>query len=227
MRHLCCRLGWRCRSSSDSPFSLGGAKAPDGLNGTGNGRPTFAYAARRRLTREGRAFQDIDYNRRGAAPGSSTPWASLLALIGFVGLSLLVGAANGAVTRTSSRTWYLSLTPPPGTPPPWTFPVVWTVLYIMMGLAAWLVWRRAGHQRPLRVWGWQLLANTVWPAIFFGLQTPGPALFALLALIVLIALTIRAFARVRPLAAGLMAPYLAWCTYAAYLNAGFWWLNAG
>ncbi len=105
--------------------------------------------------------------------------------------------------------------------------MVWTALYILIGLAAWLVWQRAGHQRPLRIWGWQLLVNAVWPGVFFGLQTPGPAFFVLVALIFLIALTIRAFIRVRPLAAGLMAPYLLWCTYAAYLNAGFWWLNPG
>jgi tryptophan-rich sensory protein len=142
-----------------------------------------------------------------------------------VGLCLLVGAADGAVTATSVRGWYLSLTPPPGTPPNWLFGPVWGVLYILMGIAAWLVWRQSGASRPIRLWGWQLLLNALWTPAFFGLHSPGLGLAVIAALLVLLVLTIRAFVRISRPAAWLMLPYLAWTAYAAYLNVGFWWLN--
>jgi translocator protein len=140
---------------------------------------------------------------------------------------LLVGAADGAITATSVRTWYLSLVRPPGTPPSWVFGPVWGVLYVLMGSAAWLVWRRTGAARPLRLWGWQLLLNALWTPAFFGLRSPMLGLIVIVLLLILLGLTIRAFARVRRLAAWLLAPYFAWTAYAAYLNAGFFWLNQG
>lgn len=149
----------------------------------------------------------------------------MLALVGFVGLCLLVGAAAGAVTGTSVDTWYPSLKRPPLTPPNSIFAPVWITLYVMVGVAGWLVWRRVGATRPVRLWGWQLLANALWSPAFFGLRRPDLGLLVIAAMLVLIPLTIRAFARVRPTAAWLMAPYLAWTLFAAYLNTGFWWLN--
>ena len=95
----------------------------------------------------------------------------------------------------------------------------------MLGIAGWLVWRRSGAARPLRLWGWQLAANAVWAPAFFGLHSPGLALGVMVALLVLTALTIRSFLRVRRIAAWLMVPYLSWTIFAAYLNVGFWWLN--
>ncbi len=119
---------------------------------------------------------------------------------------------------------------PPGNPPNWAFAPVWATLYPLIGVAAWLVWRRidVGAERKragLRLWGWQLLLNALWPAAFFGLRNPGLAMALILALIAAVALTIKAFLRLRPLAALLLLPYAAWLCYAAYLNAGFWWLN--
>ena len=155
-------------------------------------------------------------------------------LVGLVGLCLLTGAAAGAVTAGNLATWYHSLARPPGAPPDWVFAPVWTVLYVAMGSAAWLVWRHSANsaERPqaydaLMVWGWQLAVNALWPAVFFGLHAPGAALLVILGLLLLIALTIRSFARIDRLAAGLLLPYLAWSSYATYLNAGFWWLNRG
>lgn len=138
-----------------------------------------------------------------------------------------MGAANGALTQTSVHTWYLNLTAPPGTPPNWVFAPVWTVLYVAMGIAAWLVWRRPRHNAPLRLWGWQLLVNALWTPAFFGFRLPLLALGVMVVLVVLIALTIRAFARVRSDAALLLVPYWLWACYATYLNAGFWVLNRG
>lgn len=109
--------------------------------------------------------------------------------------------------------------------PTWLFAPIWTCLYAMIGCAAWLVWRSSISTRPLRLWGWQLAANAFWVPAFFALRSPPLALAVSAVLLVLIALTIRAFVRVQPLAAGLLAPYLAWVCYATYLAAGFWWLN--
>jgi benzodiazapine receptor len=125
--------------------------------------------------------------------------------------------------------WYLSLAAPPGTPPRFVFAPVWTALYVLIGVAGWLVWRRVGAaailRRPLRLWGWQLLLNALWTPVFFGLRSPAAALVVMLGLLVLVWLTLRAFGRVNLMAAGLFAPYALWVTYAAYLNLGFWWMN--
>ncbi len=150
-----------------------------------------------------------------------------MALLGFVGLCLLVGAVSGAVTSAGVATWYTTLQAPPGTPPNQVFAPVWTLLFIMMGVAAWLVWRRPLHRRALRLWGWQLAVNAAWSQAFFGLHSPALGLAVILVLLPLIALTIRAFARVHALAAALLLPYIVWASYATYLNLGFWWLNRG
>lgn len=127
--------------------------------------------------------------------------------------------------RGAGRSWYATLTLPPGTPPAWVFGPVWTVLYIAQGLAGWLVWRRTGGGPALRAWGWQLAANAAWAPAFFGLHNPALALLISVLMLLLIALTARAFAARRRLAAWLMLPYLGWTGYATWLNAGIWWLN--
>ncbi len=148
-----------------------------------------------------------------------------LALAGFVGLCLLVGLSDGAVNALSVHSWYLTLKPPPLTPPPAVFGPVWTVLYVMIGVAAWRVWRTPGHAPALRLWGWQLAANALWTPAFFGLRSPALALAVMAALIVLLLATLRAFRAHDRLAAALLLPYLAWVLFATWLNLGFWWLN--
>ena len=157
-----------------------------------------------------------------------------MALVGFVGLALLVGAADGTLTAASAGAWYLSLARPPGTPPAAWFGPVWTALYLLIGTAAWLVWRpqrppreSVGKRAALRLWSWQLLFNAAWTPAFFGLHSPGLALIVILPLAGLIGLTIRAFARIDRRASVLLLPYALWTCYACYLNAGFFWLNPG
>ncbi len=155
-----------------------------------------------------------------------------MALIGFVGLCLLVWGASGAATASSVRSWYLSLARPPGTPPNWVFGPVWTVLYLLIGVSAWLVWRRLDigiepKRAALRTWGWQLLLNAFWAPAFFGLQSTTWGLVVIVPLLATILLTIARFLPLQRWAAGMLVPYAAWVSYAAYLNAGFWWLNAG
>lgn len=145
--------------------------------------------------------------------------------MGFVGLCLLVGAVGGSMTVRAVHHWYLTLHTPPGTPPSIVFAPVWTVLYVMIGVAGWLVWKRLGAAPPLRLWGWQLAANALWAPAFFGLHSPGLALGVMAVLLPLIVLTIRSFRRIHRVAAMLMLPYGVWCLYAAYLNAGFLVLN--
>ena len=172
-------------------------------------------------------FQQTGPEEWGSYPGSSTPVSPALALIGFVGLCLLVGGADAALVTRAAHGWYSSLTTPPATPPNWVFPPVWTVLYVMVGVAGWLVWRRAGAARPLRLWGWQLAANALWVPAFFGLHNPPLALAVLLVLLALIVVTTQSFARLNRAAVWLMLPYLGWTGFTAYLDAGFWWLNPG
>ena len=153
------------------------------------------------------------------------PVSSALALVGFIGLCLLVGMVGGSMTATAIEHWYRTLRAPPGTPPNWVFAPVWTMLYVMTGIAGWLVWKRIGAAPPLRLWGWQLAANALWAPAFFGLHSPTLAMGVMVTLLVLIAVTIRWFRRVHGTATLLMLPYGVWCCYAAYLNAGFLLLN--
>lgn len=155
------------------------------------------------------------------------PISPVLALVGFIGLCLLVGLVGGSVTVPALRGWYQSLHAPPGTPPNWVFAPVWSTLYVMIGVAGWLAWKRTGAARPLRLWGWQLAANAIWCPVFFGLHSPALGIVVMAALLVMLALTVRAFAGVHRVAALLMVPYAAWCLYATYLNMGFLLLNPG
>ena len=175
--------------------------------------------------RKGRVFQNSDPNGWGSYPGSSTPVSPALALIGFVGLCLLVGAADGSVVMGLPSGWYLSLSRPPGTLPNWMFVPIWACLYVMIGVAGWLVWRRAITMRPLRLWGWQLAANACWTPAFFALHSPPLALAVSTVMLGLTLLTMREFAAVRSAAVWLMVPYFAWTVYVTYLTGGFWWLN--
>ncbi len=140
---------------------------------------------------------------------------------------MLVDVSAGAFTATSVDGWFASLNRPPGAPPNWLFAPVWTALYGMMAIAAWLVWRdgRPASYRALRLWGWQLLVNALWSPAFFGLRSPGLALGVIVVLVPLVALTAWRFAPLNRAAALLLTPYLAWGLYAAYLTAGFFELN--
>jgi benzodiazapine receptor len=172
-----------------------------------------------------RVFQQTGPEEWGSYPGSSTPVSPYLALVGFVGLCLLVGAADAALVAGSLHHWYAALVRPFATPPDWLFGPVWTVLYVLIGVAGWLVWRRSGAARPLRLWGWQLAANAAWVPAFFALHNPPLAMAVIAVLLALIVATIQSFARIHRTAACLMLPYLGWSMFAAYLNAGFWWCN--
>jgi tryptophan-rich sensory protein len=152
-----------------------------------------------------------------------------LRLLAFLLVPLLVGAGSGFVTTGAVRDWYPTLVRPSFAPPSWVFGPVWTALYLMMGFAAWLVWRKAGSDPAGRValglFAVQLVLNGLWSLLFFGLRAPGLALIEIVVLWVAIAAMRRGFWRVDAAAGWLLVPYLAWVTFATALNAGFWWLN--
>ena len=175
-------------------------------------------------------FQQSGPEDWGSYPGSSAPVSPTLVLMGFIGLCLLDGIAlngiiGGSMTTDAVRRWYQTLQAPAGTPPDWVFAPVSTMLYVMIGIAGWLVWRRLGAAPALRLWGWQLAANALWAPAFFGLNRPALAMGVMVVVLFLVAVTIAAFRRKHRTAALLMAPYGAWCLYVAYLNAGFLLLN--
>jgi tryptophan-rich sensory protein len=149
------------------------------------------------------------------------PW---LALAGWL-LLCFSAAAFGAQFMPGA--WYASLRKPDWNPPSWVFGPVWTVLYAMMAVAAWRVGRRSGAGRgPALAWFLgQLLLNALWSWLFFGLRNPGLALAEILALWVAIVGTIAGFRGLDRVAAWLLAPYLAWVSFAAVLNGALWWLN--
>jgi benzodiazapine receptor len=141
-------------------------------------------------------------------------------------LACFAAAAVGALFPPGE--WYLGLERPLLTPPGWVFGPVWTTLYTLMAVAAWLVWRArglAGARGPLALFAIQLVLNAAWSPLFFGAHALGWALVEITALWLAIAATLAAFGRVRPLAAALLAPYLAWVSLALWLNLGFWRLN--
>jgi translocator protein len=147
-------------------------------------------------------------------------------LLFWAALPLLVG--GGFCSLFQPGEWYAQLAKPTWNPPSWVFGPVWTVLYILMGVAAWLVWDRwRGDARTaLALFVVQLAFNAGWSAMFFGLQAPGLAFGWILVLWALIVATTIAFWRLRTVAGVLLLPYLAWVTFAAVLNFTIWRMNA-
>ena len=141
-----------------------------------------------------------------------------------------VGALSAVVSGGDFERFFRELKKPVGTPPPAVFGPAWTVLYLLMGIAAWLVWREGLTREAalaLGLFAAQLALNFAWSLIFFGQHRIGAALFEIAALWFLILATSAAFWRVAPAAGALLLPYLGWVGFAAYLNAGIWRLNRG
>jgi translocator protein len=162
------------------------------------------------------------------APASSNATTGLKSWLGLAGwLALCFGAASLGAIFTPGE-WYATLRKPSWNPPGWLFGPVWTVLYTLMAVAAWLVWRRGGfaaQRRPLARFLAQLAFNAAWTPLFFGLHWPGAAFAEIVLLWLAIAATLWAFRPVSRVAAWLLAPYLVWVGFAATLNFALWRLN--
>jgi translocator protein len=154
-----------------------------------------------------------------------------LALAAFIGLAFGAGAVGAIFSPGGSARaaeWYAMLLKPAWSPPNRWFGVVWTALYLLMGTAAWLVWRERYHRKraaALAAYAIQLLLNALWAPLFFGARNIGAGLFIAVALWLTIIWTVREFAAVRAAAAWLMAPYVIWASLAMALNLSIWRLN--
>ena len=139
-----------------------------------------------------------------------------------------VMAVGGAITAPAIGEWYDGLNRPPWTPPNWVFAPVWALLYAMMAVAAWLVWRRRRSMPvglPIAVWALQLALNLGWSVAFFGLRNPMLGLIDIAVLLLAILASFALFWPTSRLAWWLLAPYILWVGYAAALNYAIWRLN--
>lgn len=150
-------------------------------------------------------------------------WKPLLISLG---IGLGVGALSGAIVSDAAQQ-YQALQQPPGAPPAWLFPVVWTILFFLMGISAYLVWISESPERTtaLKLYGAQLVINFVWPLLFFSAQQYFGSFVWLVLLWIFVAAMIVWFYQINPVAAWLQLPYLFWLTYAGYLNLMVYRLN--
>lgn len=143
---------------------------------------------------------------------------------------LCIGYFSGIITRESIEVWYPTLIKPSFNPPNWIFAPVWSALYVMMGIAAGMVWNRIETDRinvrkGLQFFAIQLALNFLWSYLFFGLHNPLLALVELIVLWLMIFETYVVFKKVDKIAGMLLLPYLAWVSFAGILNAAIFWLN--
>lgn len=146
-----------------------------------------------------------------------------------VAICLTIGFLSSFATQSSVNDWYAGLNKPSFNPPNWIFAPVWTILYVMMGVAAGIVWAKGVYhiwvKTALYHFGIQLLFNALWSIIFFGFKNPFAALLVILTLLVLLIFTIKWFKVVSKTAAYLLLPYLLWVCFATALNYKIWELN--
>lgn len=141
----------------------------------------------------------------------------------------LAGFIGAYFTMSAIPVWYAGLAKPFLSPPTWIFGPVWTMLFLLMGIAAFLIWRKgleyAGVKSALAIFLFQLVLNTLWSIIFFGLKNPGIAFIEIVIMWLAILATIISFYKISKPAAYLLIPYLLWVSFASYLNYAIWMLN--
>ena len=153
-------------------------------------------------------------------PTNARPWT----LVPFL-LAVLVVAAVGGLAAGNASAQYADLRQPSFAPPSWLFGPVWTVLYLMIGFAGWLLWRAGGWSPGLMAWVVQLVLNLAWTPLFFSADLLGWALVEVVVLLVAVGITIALAWRPSRRAAWLLVPYFAWVGFATALNAALWHLN--
>ena len=145
-------------------------------------------------------------------------------------LPMIIGGISGFFTSASINTWYVTLNKPWFNPPNWIFAPVWTLLYLMMGIAFYMIWKseavNAVKQTAVILFAAQLLVNFLWSLIFFYLKQPGWAMLDIILMWILIVATIFSFGKISSTAAWLMLPYICWVSFAMILNFYLWKLNA-
>jgi tryptophan-rich sensory protein len=154
--------------------------------------------------------------------------ALVIGLAAWIGVCFLAAAVGSLATTSSVNGWFATINKPTWNPPNWIFGPVWTTLFLMMGVAAWLVWKKSGFKNAKFELGWflfHLLLNVLWSVLFFGMQQMGMACIEIVVLWLSIAATIFLFHRHSKMAAGLLVPYLMWVSFATFLNYTIWRLN--
>ena len=146
-----------------------------------------------------------------------------IALLAFILLTVGGGLLIGVATAPGD--WYAGLQKPPFNPPNWLFGPVWTVLYILIAIAGWRIWRRDPHGAAMKFWIAQLALNFIWSPLFFSAHLPGAAFVVIIALLVVILALIMLTLDRERVSAWLLVPYALWVAFAALLNASIWWLN--
>ncbi len=146
-----------------------------------------------------------------------------------IGLALLTGVIGSLFTSSAVNGWYLTIEKPALNPPSWIFGPVWTLLYVLMGIAAFIVWKKGWSRRDVRlalfIFVFQLFLNASWSIIFFGLKSPGWALLELIILWFVIIWMMIVFYKISKSTIYLILPYLLWISFAGYLNYAIWSLN--
>lgn len=166
-------------------------------------------------------------------PGMESPdraaTRSYPALAAAVLFCVVAGSLGSLVTVTGAGSWYAGLAKPSFTPPDWLFAPVWITLFVLMGIAVYLVWQEGtekhGVRLALTLFGIQFFLNVIWSFLFFGLKSPLLGFIDIVVLWLMIAATIGAFRRVEPRAAYLLVPYIAWVTLASALNGAVYFMN--
>lgn len=150
-----------------------------------------------------------------------------ISLLTSLALVFVVAYLGSQGSMIGLQSWYMTARKPVWNPPSWVFAPVWTVLYLLMGIAAWMIWRsdHEGRSRALILFAIQLALNGLWSWIFFAWHQPGFAFYELIVLWIAIALTLVAFWRVRRTAGWLLVPYLCWVSFAGALNYTIWKMN--
>jgi benzodiazapine receptor len=153
----------------------------------------------------------------------------IFGLIGFVALCAIISIIGGLITASSVANWFQTLEKPGFSPPDWVFAPVWTILYLMIAVAGWRIWRKLEYKlnsTELKIYAVQLGLNLGWSFLFFGLNLIGYALIEILILMATIAANAHVFWRVDRYSGLLLLPYLLWVTFASWLNFTLWTLNS-
>ena len=177
------------------------------------------------------AFQDALGSQSTAARHGPKSW---LALLGWLAIAATAGAV-GAIASRDAGDFYATLAKPTWAPPGWLFGPVWSTLYVLMGIAAWLVWRarpatpedRASRRRGLALFVGQLVLNALWTWLFFAWRQGAAAFVEIVLLWLAVVVTTWHFGRVRRLAAWCLVPYLGWISFATALTWAVWQRNPG
>jgi benzodiazapine receptor len=155
-------------------------------------------------------------------------WNPILMLALFIAVTFAAAGLGAFFTSTSVSNWYPALRKPSWNPPAWIFGPVWTVLYLMMAIAAWLIWRKQGFDGAvgaLGLFALQLALNALWSPLFFGLRNPLAGLVDIIPLWAAILATLVCFWEISPLAGALLTPYWLWVSFATALNFMIWRMN--